>query len=200
MDPASKTPSSGAFGRFRVLPHGRELLADGRPVRLGGRAFDVLIALLEGRGSVVTREELIRRVWPNRVVEKKNLHAQISALRAALGADRELIHTVPGRGYQFTGEIRILPAAPDERAAAEQAAAQIGHAANKPAGAGFGAGWPGRRAERDPQPRGRTSASELDRHRRHRQDAPRLAVARRLLPRFADWVWFAIHPGRRGVD
>jgi DNA-binding winged helix-turn-helix (wHTH) protein len=57
MDPASRTPSSVAFGRFRVLPHRRELVADGRPVRLGGRAFDVLIALLEGRGSVVSREE-----------------------------------------------------------------------------------------------------------------------------------------------
>jgi DNA-binding winged helix-turn-helix (wHTH) protein len=77
MDHASRTPSSVAFGRFRVLPHRRELLADGRPVRLGGRAFDVLIALLEGRGSVVSREELIRRVWPNRVVEEKNLQAQI---------------------------------------------------------------------------------------------------------------------------
>jgi DNA-binding winged helix-turn-helix (wHTH) protein len=111
-----ETPASVAFGRFRVLPHRRELLADRRPVRLGGRAFDVLIALLEGRGSVVSREELIGRVWPNRVVDEKNLHAQISALRAALGADRELIHTVPGRGYQFTGETRILPASPDERA------------------------------------------------------------------------------------
>src|SRR5437588_10072127 len=101
MDLASETPAIIAFGRFRVLPHRRELLADGQPIKLGGRAFDVLITLLEGRGSVVSREELIRRVWPNRVVGEKNLHAQISALRTALGADRELIHTVPGRGYQF---------------------------------------------------------------------------------------------------
>jgi hypothetical protein len=84
----SETPASVASGRFRVLPHRRELLADGRRSSSAGRGFDVLIALLEGRGSVVSREELIRRVWPNRVVEETNLHAQISALRAALGGCR----------------------------------------------------------------------------------------------------------------
>jgi DNA-binding response OmpR family regulator len=50
-DPASKTLASVAFGRFQVLPHRRELLADGRPVKLGGRAFDVLMALIEARGK-----------------------------------------------------------------------------------------------------------------------------------------------------
>jgi hypothetical protein len=54
-----------------MLPHRRELLADGRPVKLGGRAPDVLITLLEGPGRVVSRDELILRVWPNRVVEEK---------------------------------------------------------------------------------------------------------------------------------
>ena len=126
MERLSETPASVAFGRFRALPHRRELLADGLPIKLGGRAFDVLITLLEGRGSVVSREELIRRVWPNRVVEEKNLHAQISALRTALGAERELIHTVAGRGYQFTGEVRIPSASPDERTDAGAAAAEPG--------------------------------------------------------------------------
>jgi DNA-binding winged helix-turn-helix (wHTH) protein len=98
MDPASETLASVAFGRFRVLPHRRELLADGRPIKLGGRAFDVLKALIEARGTVLGKDALMARVWPNRIVDEKNLHAQISALRAALGADRELIHTVPGRG------------------------------------------------------------------------------------------------------
>jgi DNA-binding winged helix-turn-helix (wHTH) protein len=58
MDPASEKPASVAFGRFRVLQPRRELLADGQPVKLGGRAFDVLIALLGGRGRVVSRDEL----------------------------------------------------------------------------------------------------------------------------------------------
>jgi DNA-binding winged helix-turn-helix (wHTH) protein len=122
-NPDSDAPASVAFGRFRVLPHRRELLADGQPIKLGGRAFDALMALLEGRGRVVSRDELMRRVWPGRIVVEKNLHLQISALRTALGAERELIHTVPGRGYQFTGETRILPESPDERASAELAAA-----------------------------------------------------------------------------
>src|SRR3954471_22384364 len=98
-------PSGGiAFGRFRVLPQRRELLADGRPVKLGGRAFDVLLALIEARGAVVSKDALMTRVWPDRIVEENNLQWQISALRAAFGADRNLIRTVSGRGYQFTAE------------------------------------------------------------------------------------------------
>jgi predicted ATPase len=115
MNPDSDAPASVAFGRFRMLPHRRELLADGQPIKLGGRAFDALLALLEGRGKVVSRDELVRRVWPGRIVTDKNLHLQISALRAALGAERQLIHTVPGRGYQFTGEpagAELAPAQP----------------------------------------------------------------------------------------
>jgi len=115
MDPASEPTASVAFGRFRVLPHRRELLADGRPIKLGGRAFDVLMALIEARGAVVGKDALMARVWPDRLVEENSLQAQISALRAAFAAERELIRTVPGRGYQFTGEIQILPANPDER-------------------------------------------------------------------------------------
>ena len=115
MDPASEPPASVAFGPFRVLPHRRELLADGQPIKLGGRAFDVLMALIEARGAVVGKDALMRRVWPNRIVEENSLQAQISALRAAFGAERELIRTVAGHGYQFTGEIRILAASRDER-------------------------------------------------------------------------------------
>jgi predicted ATPase/DNA-binding winged helix-turn-helix (wHTH) protein len=118
MDAASEPPASVAFGRFRVVPHRRELLADGRPIRLGGRAFDILVALIEARGSVVGKEALMARAWPGRVVEENSLQAQISALRAAFGAERELIRTIAGRGYQFTGEIRMLAASPDERARA----------------------------------------------------------------------------------
>jgi predicted ATPase/DNA-binding winged helix-turn-helix (wHTH) protein len=122
MDPVCETPASVAFGPFRVLPHRRELLADGRPVELGGRAFDLLMALIEARGTVLGKGALMARVWPNRVIEEKNLHTQISALRTALGAERELIHTVAGRGYQFTGEVRILASSLDELACAEVAA------------------------------------------------------------------------------
>jgi predicted ATPase/DNA-binding winged helix-turn-helix (wHTH) protein len=94
------------FGRFKVVPHRRELLADGKPLPLGGRAFDTLLALIDAGGTAVDKDILMRRVWPDRVVDENNLEAQISALRKALGTDRDLIRTVAGRGYQFTGEIR----------------------------------------------------------------------------------------------
>jgi DNA-binding winged helix-turn-helix (wHTH) protein len=103
-----EAPAVPAFGRFLVLPHRRELIADGRPVKLGGRAFDVLKALIEAHGAVVSKDALMARVWPDRIVEENNLHWQISALRAAFGADRNLIRTVSGRGYQFTAEIDIV--------------------------------------------------------------------------------------------
>jgi DNA-binding winged helix-turn-helix (wHTH) protein len=63
-------------------------------------------------------------VWPVRVVEENNLQSQIAALRRAFGADGDLIRTVSGRGYQFTGQIRDLPGGADERADAEAALAE----------------------------------------------------------------------------
>src|SRR6516165_3818418 len=105
MDPVSEASASVGFGRFRILPHRREVLADGRPIELGGRAFDILMALVEANGSVLGKDELIRRVWPGRIIEEDNLRAQIRALRTALG-EPDLIRTVAGRGYQFTGEVR----------------------------------------------------------------------------------------------
>ncbi len=95
------------FGRFKVVPHRRELLIDGQPIALGGRAFDTLLALIDAGGSVIEKDVLLRRIWPDRVVEENNLQAQVSALRRAFGADRDLIRTVAGRGYQFTGQIRV---------------------------------------------------------------------------------------------
>src|SRR6266850_7428923 len=114
MNPASERLAGIAFGRFQVSPDRREVLADGRPVKLGGRAFDVLIALIEARGAVVRKDALMARVWPGRIIEENSLASQIAALRAAFGAERELIRTVSGRGYQFTGEIRVVPASPGE--------------------------------------------------------------------------------------
>jgi DNA-binding winged helix-turn-helix (wHTH) protein len=70
MDAASEAPASVAFGRFRVLPHRRELLADGRPIKLGGRAFDVLMALIEARGALIGKDALMARVWSDRIVEE----------------------------------------------------------------------------------------------------------------------------------
>ena len=103
----SDQPAIIEFGHFRILPHRRQLLAAGRPIRLGGRAFDLLLALIEAPGAVVDRNELLSRIWPGRIVEQNRLQSEISALRKALGAHRDLIQTVSGRGYNFTGDIRV---------------------------------------------------------------------------------------------
>src|SRR5271156_6528531 len=106
VDHAPDAPVIVEFGRFRVVPHRRELLADSRPIKLGGRDFDLLMALIEATGVVIGKDELMSRVWAGRIVEENTLQGAISALRKAFGADRGLIRTVAGRGYQFTGEIR----------------------------------------------------------------------------------------------
>jgi DNA-binding winged helix-turn-helix (wHTH) protein len=95
------------FGRFRILLRRRQLLADGVPVELGTRAFDLLLALLEADGSLVTKEELMSRVWPDVVVAEENLRVQVAALRKALGAVRDVIRTEVGRGYRFIGVLRV---------------------------------------------------------------------------------------------
>jgi DNA-binding winged helix-turn-helix (wHTH) protein len=108
MNSGSQLPARIAFGHFRLMPRRRELLFEDQLVRLGDRAFDVLIALIEMRGSVVSKDALMARVWPNQVVEENNLEVQISTLRAVFGAERGLIRTIARRGYQFTGEIQSL--------------------------------------------------------------------------------------------
>ena len=76
---------------------------DGEPAALGARAFDVLLTLVERAGDLVTKNELLERVWSGLVVEEANLTVQVSSLRKVLGG--ELIVTIPGRGYRFTGRV-----------------------------------------------------------------------------------------------
>jgi predicted ATPase/DNA-binding winged helix-turn-helix (wHTH) protein len=117
MEPIPPTSTAIEFGRFRILPHRRELLVEGRPLELGQRAFDVLIVLIEASGVVVSKDTLMERVWPDRIVDENALQAQISALRRAFGADRDLIRTIAGRGYQFTGAIHGVLTSPDPQQA-----------------------------------------------------------------------------------
>jgi len=91
------------FGRFELNPATRQLLADGEPLTLGARAFDVLVALVERRERLVTKDELLELVWPGLVVEENNLQVQISGLRKALGP--HAIATIPGRGYRFAAKL-----------------------------------------------------------------------------------------------
>lgn len=89
----------------------REVLAGAQPIKLGSRAFDILELLIAARGGLVTKDELLARVWPHSVVEENNLQVHISMLRKVLGGGRDLIKTIPGRGY------RLLLDAPDGEAA-----------------------------------------------------------------------------------
>src|ERR1700749_1704657 len=98
-----------SFGLFRLFTERRLLLDGDRPVRLGGRAFDILTALVERPGEVVGKEQLIARAWPQTFVEEANLKIQVSAVRRALGdgqGGNRYVITVPGRGYNFVAPVR----------------------------------------------------------------------------------------------
>ena len=106
------------FGVFRLDAARRLLLEGDRPVRLGGRAFDILAALIEHAGEVIAKEALIARVWPQTFVEEANLKIQVSALRRALGDGQDgnrYIVTVPGRGYNFVAPVRLETSSPPAR-------------------------------------------------------------------------------------
>jgi predicted ATPase/DNA-binding winged helix-turn-helix (wHTH) protein len=103
------------FGRVEIVPQRGEVLVDGSPAAISGRAYDILMVLAEAKGALVTKDELMRRVWPTTVVEESSLYVHMSALRRALGDDRAAIRTVSGRGYRL---IVDAAASPDLAAAA----------------------------------------------------------------------------------
>src|SRR5882762_4220780 len=109
-----------SFGPFRLYTAERLLEKAGEPLPVGGRALDILIALVERAGEVVSRNELISRVWPDVIVEEANLRVHIAGLRKALGDGHDgarYVANVPGRGYCFvapvtrSGSQRSLPQA-----------------------------------------------------------------------------------------
>src|SRR6185312_9705059 len=95
-----------AFGRFRLQP-GRQLFLGNDPIPLGAKPLNILTALVTANGDLVTKDELIERVWPGMVVEENAIQAHISAIRKLLGEDARLIATVPGRGYRFAGPVEV---------------------------------------------------------------------------------------------
>jgi len=97
-----------SFGPFHLFPAQHMLLEAGEPVRLGSRAFEILVALVERPGEMVSKRELVARVWPDTVVEEGNLKTHIAALRKALGDGRNgnrYLVNVPGRGYSFVAPV-----------------------------------------------------------------------------------------------
>ena len=111
-DPADfSTERALAFGSFRLLPS-RRLLFDGEtPVRLGSRALEILIALIERRGELAGKDELINRVWPSTHISEGNLKLQVAGVRRALGDGRDgrrYIETSPGQGYRFVAPVTVI--------------------------------------------------------------------------------------------
>ncbi|MBR1125440.1 helix-turn-helix transcriptional regulator [Bradyrhizobium lablabi] len=96
------------FGDFRLSPVTRSLTKAGSPIHLGGRALDILTALLDRAGQIVSKNELFAIVWPNRILEEANLRFHVAALRKALGdglSGARFIVNVPGRGYVFVARV-----------------------------------------------------------------------------------------------
>jgi predicted ATPase/DNA-binding winged helix-turn-helix (wHTH) protein len=104
----SAAPETFAFGPFRLHVGQRRLEKDGSPIQLGGRALDLLIMLVERAGTVVSKNDLLAKVWPDVIVDEGSLRVQIAGLRKALGdgeAGARYLTTVSGQGYCFVGRL-----------------------------------------------------------------------------------------------
>ena len=112
------------FNQFRVEPHRRRVLREGQVIPVTPKVFDTLVLLIERREKVVTKDEMLASLWPDGVVEENNLGQVISKLRQALGevpGDNAYIATMPGRGYRFVAETRVV----EERLNGQAAAAGV---------------------------------------------------------------------------
>src|SRR5579872_7261011 len=113
----ARSPGSGravpddqtiSFGPFCLRPAQQQLLEGDTPVRIGARALDLLVTLIEHAGEVVTKDELFARVWPGLSVDEGNLKTQMALVRKALRdgqAGARYLVTVPGRGYRFVATL-----------------------------------------------------------------------------------------------
>ena len=113
------TQTSYEFGPFRVDTRERQLFRGGHPVALRPKVFDVLLALVQHRGRLLTKDEVMRLVWPDTAVEEGNIARNISTLRNALGErphEHQYIETIPWRGYRFVANVKeVIDARSAER-------------------------------------------------------------------------------------
>ena len=103
------------FKGFRLDGPQRRLLHHGQPVQLKSKIFDLLLFLVEMRGQLIEKDELMKEIWPDTIVEENNITVSMSILRKILGEERlgrEFIETVPRRGYRFVAEVKEIPVAP----------------------------------------------------------------------------------------
>src|SRR5579859_1302275 len=99
-------PDELRFGSFRLDLRHRRLVSNGVALELKNKAFDILCVLARARGQVVTKDELMAKVWPGLIVEENNIQVHVSALRKVLGEERGAparLMTIPGRGYRLVG-------------------------------------------------------------------------------------------------
>ncbi len=131
--PMSASPNQRAqeiyeFGPFRVDPGKETLRRDGEPVPLTPKTFQILLVLIRNSKEVVTKDDLMKMVWPDTFVEEANLSRNIFMLRKALGEtaqDHRFIVTVPGRGYRLAENVRLVPEQEVTIVAASHSSVQI---------------------------------------------------------------------------
>ena len=117
-------PQIYEFDDFRLDAGRRLLLQRGEPVPLKPKVFDTLLYLARHQGRILEKDELMRAIWPDAIVEENNLNQNISTLRRALGeslGENRYIVTVPGRGYRFAATVTAVP----NKAAGRQVFANI---------------------------------------------------------------------------
>src|SRR5208283_659338 len=111
-NPGQRAKELYEFGPFRVDPEKETLLREGELVPLTPKTFQILLVLIRHNEEVVTKDDLMKMVWPDTFVEEANLSRNIFMLRKALGEtaqDHQYILTVPGRGYRLAESVRLLP-------------------------------------------------------------------------------------------
>jgi DNA-binding winged helix-turn-helix (wHTH) protein len=99
------------FGRFTLVPTEKRLMCDRKAVPLAPKVFDTLVLLVENQGRLIQKDELLKALWPDGVVEEQALAHNVSQLRKVLGdpaEDPKFIETVPKRGYRFIAAVRAL--------------------------------------------------------------------------------------------
>ena len=120
MGPSTETKYLYEFGPFRADPNRNLLLRGDDPVALSAKSFETLLVLLQHGNETVSKDQLMKALWPDTFVDEANLAQHISVLRRALGEtpqDRRYIVTLPGKGYRFAESVRLVPA--PEQAPAE---------------------------------------------------------------------------------
>jgi eukaryotic-like serine/threonine-protein kinase len=123
-----RSRSKYRFGPFRVDAERELLLRDDQTIPLAPKAFQVLLVLIRSEKRLVTKEELLKRVWPDTFVEEANLSRNVFLLRKALGEspqDRQYVVTVPGRGYRFAEDVQFVPEEEVQIVAASRSTVEI---------------------------------------------------------------------------